>query len=61
MSISEMLTFIMTKRRINQDQLANLLEVDKSQITRWLNGAKPKQNNTMAIYMLYTEVKNEEK
>lgn len=54
-----MLHTIMAKKHIDQQRLAKLLNVDKSQITRWMNGQKPKTETGQKILNLYDEVKNE--
>ena len=58
MTIKEMLNEIMEKRRLDQQGLALLLEVDKAQVSRWLNGAVPKIENQRKIKKLYDELKN---
>ena len=58
-TVPQMLHAIMAKKQIDQQRLARLLNVDKSQITRWLNGQKPKTETGQKILKLYDEVKNE--
>ena len=52
----DMLQKMMEKRGYNQEQLANTLEVNKAQVTRWLTGAIPKIENLRRIKKLYDEV-----
>lgn len=56
---SQMLKEIMCLKNIDQQRLANLLEVDKAQITRWLNGAIPKMENQKKIKALYDKTMKE--
>ena len=57
MTCEKMLRIIMQRLNIDQKRLAQKLEVDKSQITRWLDGAVPKLVNQNKIKNLYDEVK----
>ena len=59
MEVKEMLNKIMEKRQTDQQGLALLLGVDKSQVSRWLNGAVPKIENQRKIKKLYDETKNQ--
>ncbi len=58
-TVPQMLHAIMASKHIDQQRLAGLLNVDKSQITRWLNGQKPKTETGQKILNLYDEVKDE--
>ena len=51
----EMLNKIIESKNWNQEQLANALNVDKSQITRWLGSAIPNIENLRKIKKLYDE------
>ena len=57
-TIKEMLNSITEKRGVDQQGLALLLDVDKAQVSRWLNGAVPKIENQRKIKKLYDETKN---
>lgn len=59
MEIKVMINSIMNKKNINQQQLANLLNVSESQISRWIDGAVPKIENLRKVKKLYDEVVNE--
>ncbi len=52
----DMLQKIMEKKGYNQEQLAESLDVNKAQVTRWLSGAIPKIENLRKIKKLYDEV-----
>ena len=58
-SSKEMIEYILKKKNITQQRLAKLLEVDTSQVTRWMNGAVPKIENQRKILKLYDEVNDE--
>lgn len=51
--VQEMLEEIKSKKALNQVQLAKLLGVNKSQVSRWLDGAVPKFHMVKKIKALY--------
>lgn len=51
--VQEMLEEIKSKKSLNQVQLAKLLGVNKSQVSRWLDGAVPKFYMVKKIKALY--------
>lgn len=51
----EMLKKIKKSKNWNQEQLASALNVDKSQITRWLGSSSPNIENLRKIKRLYDE------
>lgn len=57
----EMLNKIKKSKNWNQEQLANALNVDKAQITRWFGSASPNIENLRKIKHLYDEVCYERK
>ena len=56
-TIKEMLDYIGTAKHLDQQGLAQLIGVNKSQITRWNDGAIPKIETQRKIYRLYEELK----
>ena len=59
-TIKEMLQDIMTAKGYDCQRLAKALEVDKSQVSRWLSGSIPKPCNLRRIEKLYKEINDEE-
>lgn len=51
--VQEMLEEIKSKKSLNQVQLAKLLGVNKSQVSRWLDGAVPKLHMVKKIKAIY--------
>ena len=56
-TIKEMLKEIMEAKGYDCQRLAKALEVDKSQVSRWLSGSTPKPYNLRKIEKLYKEIK----
>ena len=57
-TIKEMLQEIMEAKGYDCQRLAKALEVDKSQVSRWLSGSTPKPYNLRKIKELYDKAKN---
>ena len=56
MELIQMLDEIKKRRRIDNQNLAYLLNVNKSQITRWYNGSIPKVENLRRVKKVYDEL-----
>lgn len=56
-SVKDMLTEIMHKKRWSQEQLAKNLNCEKSQISRWLQGRQqPRIESYLEIKQKYDEI-----
>ena len=56
MELIQMLDEIKKKKQIDNQSLAYLLNVNKSQITRWYNGSLPKLENLRRVKKVYDEL-----
>lgn len=56
MDVIDMINDIMEVGGLSQEQVAVRLDVDKSQVSRWLDGAHPKVFNLRKIKKLHDEV-----
>lgn len=54
--VKTMLKAIQDKRLYNQTELANLLGVTKSQVSKWLDGAIPRIEMQRKIKKIYDEI-----
>lgn len=52
----KMLETILSKGKLNQQELADKLQVSPAQITRWLGGAEPRLSNYEKIRQFYDEL-----
>ena len=57
-STTEKLKKIKEKLYYNNSQLANMLGVDRAQVTRWLDGKIPSEENKQKIDKLYSQFFN---